>query len=817
MGFLLQDLRFALRQLARDRGFALATVLTLTAGIGAAAAMLTLIDAVLLREIPYADSGRLVILEGALVENGETKVWPISEADFADWRKRNTVFTDSSVFGGLTFNLEQGEQSQRLWAELVNDRYFALLGLRASLGRFFTAEEDAKPLERYVVVLGYDLWRSSFGGDPAVLGRALRSNGRTFHVVGVGPPGFHGLSGKADLWVPSMVPPTRTFLLARGMRWLDGVARLRPGVTVLQAQRQMNGVTAALEKEFPDSNRGAGVSVIPLEKYWFGRLRTGILVLTLGAGIILLIACINVSSLLLTRAATRQRNFAIRIALGANRRRLVRQLLIESLLLTLSAAACGMLLAAVSLRALIASSGIQFPSFVHIAATPRVIAATVGLALLCGVVFGLAPLWTGFGAALAPSLGRDETITARGQGWRRFQRVVVVGQVALALVLSVDAALLAKSFRELVGEDLGFHGDDLLTFRMDPRGPKYGKDEEVVRMLRQEYLARIEAVPGVEKAALSEPTIPTDGWVGGFMTVEDHASSLPDGMYLAMWHAVTPAFFDLLRIPLLAGRGFTAQDTQSNAVVVSRSLASAQWPGQSAIGKRLKLGARASADAPWLTVVGVVADVRHEGLQRERSPAPDLYISLLQFIRRPPLIVNFLVRPKRGVAPDELRSALHREMMQIDPELPDYDVASLADRLSQQADKPRFELLLIVIFTLLAVSLATVGIYGAMAHGVEQRRREIAIRMSLGADRAQILRLVVGRGAAMAAIGLAVGFVALAALGRLLVDLLYRTSLTDPVILGGTALALLLATLGASYLPARRAARVDPVEGLRLQ
>jgi len=812
---LLRDLRIGLRQLAQDRGFSLAAILTLTVGIGAAAAMLTMIDAVLLRELPYRDPGRLVILGGLLTEKGETNPWPISLADFADWRRQSTVFADSSVFGTLAFNLEQGPQSQHLAGELVNDRYLALLGLVPSLGRFFDPDEDAKPMERYVVVLAYDLWRSSFGGDPTVIGRSLQLNGRAYQVVGVGPRGFHGLSGKADLWVPSMVPPIRAFLTLRRQRWLDGVARLRPGVTMAQAQRQMSGIAAALERQFPDSNRGAGAAVMPLEDYWFGSLRKGLLILTLGAGIILLIACINVASLLLTRAAARQRAFAIRVALGASRRRLVRQLLVESLLLSLSGAAVGILLAQWALGALVAASGIQFPGFVHVAVTPRVIAATVCLAVLCGIAFGLAPLAAGFGAGLAQSLGRDEQSTARGHGWRRFQRAVVVAQVALALLLSVDAALMAKSFREMVNEDLGFRADGLLTFRIDPRGPRYGKDEAVVKRLREEYLPRISAVPGVQQVALSDPTMPTDGWVGGFMTVEDHASDLPDGAYLAMWHAVTPAFFDMLGIPVLAGRGFTAEDTQSNAVVVSKALAEAQWPGKDPLGKRLKLALRSARDAPWLTVVGVVANVRHEGIQRERAPAPDLYLSLLQFIRRPPLTINFLVRPQPEVSTARLRSALHREMMAIEPELPDYDVASLADRLAQQTDRPRFEVLLIVLFTFLAVVLAGVGIYGVMAYSVEQSRREIAIRMSLGADRGRVVRMVVGRGAALAVVGLALGLAMVLALSRLLLDVLYRTSPTDPLVLGATALALFLVTLAANYLPARRAATVDPADGLR--
>ncbi len=810
-----QDLRLGLRQLALSKSFSLAAILTLTLGIGATAAMLTVVDAVLVRELPFTDPGRLVVLEGNYREKGETRSWSISQMDFADWRQRNEVFSRMSLFGKLAFNLARGDRSQRLWGELVNADYFALLGKRPAVGRFFNAEEDARPLEQYVVVLGHDLWQNGFGADPAVIGRTLQLNDKPYRVIGVGPRGFRGMSDLAELWVPSMLPPVRQFLTDRRHRWVEAVARLRPGVTVRQAQLQLDGITAGLARDLPESNLGVGAAVEPLDEFWLGSLRRGLWVLTLGAGVILALACINVAGLLATRAAARQRAFGIRVALGATRRRLVRQLLVESLLLSAIGGVLGLLLAQGAAPALVAASGIRFPSFVRIGVEPEVIAAVAGLAALSGLAFGLAPIWITFRSGLTQSLSRDEK--PRGSGFHRLQSAIVITQVALALTLAVDAGLMAKGFRRLVRQDLGFHAADLLTFRIDLRGPRYADDATDTRLLREEYLRRVAAVPGVQKVAMADPNIPTDDLVGGYLTVEDHASDAPDGTYLAMIHAVSPAYFELLGVPLLAGRAFSLQDTRSNAVVVSKAFADQHWPGKDPLGKRLKLDARASQAAPWLSVVGVAGEVRHEGILGERAPAPDLYLSLLQFIRRPPLTVNFLVRPQPGVAAAQLRQALHREMQAIEPELPDYDVATLAERLDRQAAKARFQLILIGLFSLLALLLSAVGIYGVVSQGVGRRRREIAIRMSLGASRASILRLVLGQGARLAALGMALGLLAVMALRGLLADLVYQTSVTDPTVIGCTCGLLFLVIMAANLLPARRAATLDPVRGLRQQ
>jgi predicted permease len=813
METLLRDLRLGLRQLVRYKSFSIAALLALTLGIGATSAMFSVADAVLLRQLPYKDPAGLVILGGTFKEKGKTVDWPVSQPDFDDIRKASRSFRDLSVFGDLAFNLEHDQEAERLQGELVNAGYFGLLGLAPAVGRFFTAEEDGAPFEHYVVVLGHQLWRRRFGGDPQVVGRLLQLNGEQYRVVGIAPEGFRGLTDKADLWVPSKLPPKPFYLTNRRLRWVNVVGRLRPGTTVGQAQQEVDRLTANLAAEYPDMNEGIGLRVTGLKDYWFGGLRRGLILLTAGACVLLLIACINVANLLLTRAMAEQRAHAIRMALGADRRRLLRQLLTQSLLLSLIGAACGLLLAQWGTPVLMAASGVQFQRFVRVGAGPEVIAAILAIALLCGVVFGLVPVWITFQANLSESLTRPGYQPRRGVGRQAFQNAVVVAQVALALVLSASAGLMARDFHQTLSQDLGFRPQNILTFRVDPRGPIYAKDEPVKQLVRS-YLDRLATVPGVAQVEMSDPTLPTDPWTGAYFTFEDHASDAPDGTYPLVVHAVSPGYFQLLGIPLLKGQPFTPHDTAAFGLIASQPLADLHWPGKDPLGRRLKNGVRGQADKPWLPIQGVVAAARNEGLQTADNPAPDLYLPILQYPWRP-LNMGFLVRPKPGVTAAALILALRREMKAIAPDLAMYDVATLEERLARQTDKARFQILLISLFTVLALVMAAVGIYGVVAFSVAQRGREIAIRMSMGADRGRILRMVVGRGALLAGIGLGLGLLAVLALSGQLARLLAGTSATDPAVLGGTTLVLFLVTLAANYFPARRAANLDPVSGLR--
>ena len=812
---LMRDLRLGMRQLARRPGFAAAAILTLTLGIGATTAMFTVVDALLLNELPYRDPDRIVVLTGTFVEKGEVQEWPISQMDFEDWRRQNGVFEQMAVYtpGDFALNLgaEEQQDAERLSGELVSWTYFPLLGVQPAAGRFFGKEEDTEPMEDYVAVLSHDLWQRRFGGDPSVVGRQLPINGRPYLVVGVGPEGFRGLTDEADVWVPSQVPPRPFYLTSRRLRWLEVVARLKPGVAVEQAQAEMTRIASGLEREYPDLNAGIGIKVAGLRDHWFGSLRFGLLVLTAGACILLVIACINVANLLLTRAIAEQRANAIRMSLGADRGRLLRELLTQSLLLSLIGAVLGLLVARWATPALLAASGAEFQSFVDVAAGPKVIAGIVGVALLCGALFGIVPVWITFQADLAHSLTRQGNQPMKGFGRQRFQNAVVILQVALAMFLTVGAGLMAKGFQTVVSQDLGFRPQGLLTYRVDIRGAKYAEDEPVVRQVN-EYLDRLPSVPGVAQVEMANPTIPTDSWTGVYILYEDHRSDAPDGTYPQIMHSVSPGYFDILAVPLLRGRDFTPQDTQSFGVVVSKSLADEHWPGRDPLGKRLRKGGQ--ADTPWFTVIGVVADVKHEGLLADEQPAGDIYQSILQVPVRP-LTMNFLVRPRDGVSAGSLATALQKEMKAIAPDLPVYDVLTMEERLGQQTAKARFQIVLVSLFTLMALVLASVGIYGVVAYSTAQRTREIAIRMSLGADRGRVLRMVVGRGAMLAAVGLGLGLAAVLLMSRKMVSLLHGVSATDPLILGGTALVLFLVILAANYIPARRAAKLDPVLGLQ--
>jgi predicted permease len=814
METLLRDIRFGLRQLVRHRSFSVAALLALTLGIGATSAMFSVVDAVLLNELPYKDPDRLVVITGTADEEGETVDWPISQMDFDDIREQSRSFADMSVYTNLAYNLESGEaqESERLEGELVSASYFGLLGVVPAVGRFFSPEEDREPFEDYVVVLGHHVWTRRFGSDPALVGSLLDLNGERYRVIGVGPAGFRGLTDKADLWIPSKLPPKPFYLTNRRLRWMTVVARLQPGTSRDQAQEELTRLASHLAREYPEMNTGIGMRATDLREHWFGELRRGLILLTVGACLLLLIACINVANLLLTRAMADQRAHAIRMALGADRKRLLRQLITQSILLSLIGATLGLLLAWWGTPALIAASGVELQSFLQISAGPTVIAAILGIALLCGIVFGMVPVWITYQTNLSDSLTRAGYQPRRGLGRQAFQNAVVVAQVALALILSTAAGLMARDFQKTLSQNLGFQPGGVLTFRIDMRGPAYAENEPVIQLVRT-YLDRLATVPGVASVEIAGPTLPTDGWTGAYFTFEDHASDAPDGTYPAVGHSVSPGYFELLGVPLLQGSGFTLQDGEAYGVIVSRSLADEHWPGQSPLGKRLKNGTRDDGK-PWLPVQGVVADVRHQGFQGDEQPAPDLYLPILRHPWRP-LNVGFLVRPAEGVAPQGLINALRQEMKAIAPDLPMYDVATLEERLVQQTDKSRFQILLISLFTVVALVMAAVGIYGVVAFSVAQRTREIAIRMSLGADRGRILRMVVGRGALLAGIGLALGLTAILLLSRQLVSLLHETSATDPLVLGGTTLVLFLVTLAANYFPARRAARLEPLTGLR--
>ena len=666
-------------------GKSLLLVLLLALGFGALGALLVLDKAVFLDPLPFKAPDRLVYLQGKFEHDSEVEDWGISHIDFLDYRRQNKVFATMAAFspGEMAFNLVAGQEAERLSGELVSYTYFPILGVKPALGRFFTAEEDGKPFTHPVAVLGHGLWQRRFNGDKGIVGRAIDLNGEPYTVVGVAPAGFHGLSDKADAWIPSSMPPGPTFVANRRMRWLAGVAPLKPGVTLEQAQQDMNGITAALARQYPEMNRGMGVRLNPFPDLWLTKdLRRALRLLTLGAALALLLACFNAAAL------ARPDGFGIR----------------RSLLLALGAGVLGLLLTAWALHALLPVSGITFPSFLHLTLGPAVIAAVLILAALCGLVVAR------IGARLGTARSEDRF---EGKTWRIVHRIASVAQVALALGLAVSAGLMAKSYGQAVRQDLGFQPRDLLTVRVDLQGPKYKTDPQVIDVIRR-YLDRVPKVPGVASLAMGGPTLPTDAWVGGYITIDGHPSDTPDGMYPIMTHGVSPEYFQVLGVPIVAGRVFTAAEagppgTPYN-VVVSQAMAEKHWPGESPLGKHLKFGARNSTAHPMLTVIGVAANVQHQGLLAEERPAPDLYLPILQSPVRLPTTLNFLIRPQKGVAPASLLPAVERELLAVAPDSPPYDAATMEERLRRQTQGGRFRLLLATLGAGLAVVLAAASL-----------------------------------------------------------------------------------------------------------
>lgn len=813
-----RDLRFAFRLLWRNPGFTWVSLFTLTLGIAATSAVGSVANAVLFKSLPYPDPGRLVAVEQSKNEKGELLAYQISWLDFKDFQARSDVFQDLGAYSSPTsFTLLVGGEAQRVQGELATASYFRLLELRPAAGRLFLPQDDATPGVPRHVLLGHGLWRRRFGGDPGVVGQTLVVDGRGYQIVGVLPEGFQGLTDEAEIWLPitlaSEVLGDPRFLERRGVRWLQVAGRLKPGRSVEQADQALDAVNAALRQEYPDSNENMVVEVKTLSEAWFGDLRFALLTLLGAALFVLLIAWATVANLLLARATARQREVAVRSSLGASWGQLTRQLLAESLLLGLLSALGGLLLAAWTTDLLVDASAVRFRSFVDIGLEPRVIGAVVALSLACAAAFGLAPAWMSVRQGVS-SL-RDAR-SSSGTGRRRLQSSLVVAEVALAFFLLAGAGLVTKSFQRYLARDLGFQPKDLLTVRVDLKGERYA-DPGIMILLARQYLERLRTLPGVASAVIESPGMPTDGSTVNSFVIEDLLSTTKDGVVPMAFHHVTPGYFAALGIPLVRGRDFTAADTPDSplAIIISQQMARRVWPDEDPLGKRMRFGKR-DPNAPWFTVVGVVGDLRQEALRQDPWTGPEAYFSILQF---PPLLVprlSFLIRPE-GVPAESLASQVEAELRAVAPEVPPYDFDTMQRRLERFEARERFLMLLMTLFAAVALVLATAGLYGVLSYSVIQRARELGIRMALGAQSRDLLRLVIGRAAVLAAAGLLLGLAASLGLNRLFASLLYGVSPTDLAILSGVGALLFAVALAAASVPARRALRTDPTISFRAE
>jgi predicted permease len=815
---MIRDLSYGLRMLVRSPAFTTIAALSLALGVGANTAIFSLINVILLRPIPVAEPARLVSVFTTDTRNAGNL--PVSHLNYKDLRDQNQVFTEMAAFGFAQLHWSTGRESEQVPAQVVSGNYFSLLGVQPPLGRGFLAEEDARPTP--VAVVSHGFWERSLGSDPAIVGKTLTFNRTPFTVVGVAPTGFTGtlLGGGPSVWVPmsthDIVQPNFDWYETRRGLFLFTFGRLEPGVSLDQARANLQTVFAQLAQAFPNDNEGRGAGAVPLLDT---RLNPGgqggapvvhiSMILMTVVGIVLLIACANIANLLLARANKRRKEIAIRLALGAARARLIRQLLTESVLLSIIGGTLGLLLAAWLLDALVAAD-LQLPVPVDDALTidGRVLAFTAGLALLTGVLFGLAPAIQASRADVVPVLKNETLPFGVGRGWRSFlslRQALVVAQVALSLVALVAAGLFLRGLQNAQAADMGFETRGVLIMNFNPG--REGYTPERGQLFYQQVVDRVSGLPGVQRAAVAQN--PPLG--GGFLR-----SVMPEGMdtttqdrILVQVNSVSPGYLDTIDVPLLRGRSFTTTDATGapQVVVINDTMAQRFWPGQDALGKRFKF----FGDADVTTVIGVARDAVYNGVGED--PTPFIYQPLRQ---------NYTPQAALHVRgsgdASGLAGIVRRQVQEIDPTLSVFNLRTLEDQAAEALAPLRINVIVLATFGGLALLLASIGLYGVANYSVAQRTREIGVRMALGARPSSVLRLVLRHSLMLVGVGLALGLVLAQGLATAVPqDLLPTVSARDPLTFAGTAVVLAAVALLASYIPARRATRIDPLIALRTE
>ena len=804
-----QDLRYALRTLAKNPAFTSIAIVAIALGIGANTVIFSAVNAVLLRPLPFKNPEQLVMVWENATHLGFPKNTP-SPPNFVDWQKQNTVFTGMAVMSERSFNLTGVGEPERLDGRRVSANLFDMLGVRALLGRTFVPEDDRPG--SHVVLVSYSLWQRRFGSDPSIIGRVVTLNGESYTVIGVMPrsvhlPGYGNWNDK--VWVP--IAFTNEETTERGNHFLDVIARIKPGITLKQAQAEMETIAARLAKEYPRYNTRIGATVTPLHEEVVGDIKPALLILLGAVGFVLLIACANVANLLLARAAVREKEIALRLALGASRSRLTRQFLTESVLLALLGGGFGLLLALAGIRVLKTFIPATISQTQTISIDGKVLVFTALLALLTGIVFGLAPAMHASHSNLNDSLkegGRDSAIGKKGN---RLRDLLVVGEIAVSFILLIGAGLLINSFLHLRNLDPGFRADHLLTMKVDLSELRY-PDGERRSVFFDEVLFRIRALPGVQSVAVAGNLPFTYNGDSMSIAVEGIPDPPPGQWPDVIYRAIGPGYFSTMGIPMIRGRDFTDQDKadSKNVVVISEKTAQHYWPGKDPIGKRLKPGATTS-DVPWREVIGVVKDVRQNDFIAQ--PKMQMYFAYRQL---KDLAANALI-VRTSVEPMSLATSTRDAIWAVDKDQPVANVDTMDHIVSEAIARQRFSMLLLGIFAALALILAAVGIYGVMSYSVAQRIHEIGIRMALGARRTDVLKMIVNQGLKLVSIGMMLGLAAAFLLTRVLQSLLFGISATDPVTFFGISLVLLAVAILASYLPALRATKVDPIIALRAQ
>jgi predicted permease len=806
----LQDVRYGARVLAKNMGFTAIAVLTLGLGIGANTAIFSVVDELLLRPLPYADAERLVMVWEVTPKGDHQN--STSRANFRTWHEQSTTFEGMAAFSDQRASLTGSGEPEELAIQIASPELFRILGVKPILGRGMTPE-DGRPGAPRVAVLGHGLWQRRFGGDPGVVGKPITLNGGSFTVVGVLPAGFQwhlgsksGTGKPAEFWTVLPMPKEGASLHGR---FISVVARLKRGVSREAAEAEMKTIEARIAKAEPEFSKGYGTEIIPLREQLVGNVRPALLVLLGAVGCVLLIACANVANLLLSRAAAREKEIALRTAVGARRLRVVRQLLTESLLLALLGSLLGLAFAGWGIRALVAFSPHDLVDLQGVHLNLPLFVLTLAVSLATGILFGLAP------ALEATRLNLNDSLKEGGKGGggqgvrsRRLRGLLVIAEVALALVLLVGAGLLVKSFVRLRTIDAGFDTENVLTMVARLSGKKYGTDPQVVGFFR-EATERIRALPGVRSVGVVN-YLPLYGGLGtttGF-TVEGRPTPPPGEEPSVNVRVSDPGYFSAMGIPLLRGRNFTDVEAREarHVVLISESMARRDFPGENPIGKRVSV---AMFEKPVPTeIVGIVGDVRYDSLVDEAPP--------MVYFPHPELVYEFMTLVVRTTGdPAEMVPAVRRVFHEIDPNQPISDVRTMDQVMSQTVGRARFNTVLLGLFAALATLLATAGIFGVMNYSVTLRTREIGLRMALGAPRKQVLMLILRQGLLLTLIGIGLGLAGALALTRLMSGLLYGVGSTDPATFAAIVLLLTAVSLIACYIPARRATRVDPLIALR--
>ena len=810
MDNLFKDIRYGVRGLLKHPGFTAIVVITLALGIGASTAIFSVVDSVLLRRLPYPTAERIVAIQ-ELDPNG--KRGQSTSANFYDWRAQNTVFEHLAAIKSTTTNLALSDHAERIELAQTNANFFDVFGLTPQYGRLFLPQDEQAGHEP-VVVMSNALWQRRFGSDPSLVGRSITLDGRSYNVIGIAPPGFQ-YPDKTELWLPPLrlVPelyPDQDVTQSRRMGYLAVVGLLKPGVSVRQAAGEMETITARLRQQYPDTNNRRFNRVVSLHEHLVGDTNK-LLWLLLGAvTFVLLIGCANVANLLLASGAARQKEMAIRTALGASRWRVIRQLFTESTMLALAGGAAGLLIAFWGLAAITKLLPSDFPRLNEIQIDLRILGFTFAASMLTGILFGLAPALHLSRSDAQEAIRETGRGTAGSRRQSRFRQALIVVEVALSVVLLAGAGLLFRSFMRLQSVNAGFVSQHVLTARLTPSGTNFANDADYAKFYKN-VIDKVSALPGVQDAGLINTLPLYKGPTSGFR-VEGRPVTTPDKWPSVNYRVVSPNYFRAMGIPVLQGRAYTDRDDENalRVMMVNQQLVHDIFPDENPIGKRITFGGMENGQPRWFEIVGVVANVR--SLELRDEPIPELYFSAQQDLWP---AMSLVVRS--SVEPSSLSGAVRQAVNEVDRSVPVADVKPMDHIVSESITQPRFNLFLLGLFGAVAMVLSAAGIYGVNAYTVTQRTHELGIRIALGAQVGDVLKMILGQGMAVIGVGIIVGLAAAFALMRLLRSLLFGVGENDPLTFVAITVVLVLVALIACYIPARRATKVDPLVALRYE